>query len=36
MENRTVSVIAVSIVHVDQIFAVGRKSRDDHFCEDLN
>ena len=34
IENGYVSVIAV--VHVDDIFAVGRKSRCDRFCEDLN
>ena len=26
----------VTVVHVDDIFAVGRKARYDQFCEDLN
>ena len=30
------SVIIVTILHVDGIFAVGRKSRCDQFCDDLN
>ena len=34
IENGNVSDIAV--VHVDDIFAVGCKSRSDRFCEDLN
>ena len=34
LEAGSVSIIAV--VHVDDIFAVGRKERCDQFCEDLN
>lgn len=34
IEAGSVSIIAV--VHVDDIFAVGRKERCDRFCEDLN
>ena len=34
IEEGSVSIIAV--VHVDDIFAVGRKERCDRFCEDLN
>ena len=28
--------LLVTVVHVDDIFAVGRKARCDQFCEDLN
>ena len=28
--------MAVSVAHVDDIFAVGRKARCDQFCEGLN
>ena len=34
VEFRTVSI--VTVVHVDDIFAVGRKARYDQFCEDFN
>ena len=34
VESGTVSM--VTVVHVDDIFAVGRKTRCDQFCEDLN
>ena len=34
VESGTVSI--VTVVHVDDIFAVGRKARCDQFCEDLN
>ena len=34
VESGTVSI--VSVVHVDDIFAVGRKARCDQFCGDLN
>ena len=34
IESGTVSI--VTVVHVDDIFAVGRKARCDQFCEDLN
>ena len=34
VESGSVSILAV--VHVEDIFAVGRKSRCDHFCDDLN
>ena len=30
------SVVIFAVVHVDDIFAVGRKERCDRFCEDLN
>ena len=30
------SVSAITVVHADAIFAVGRKSRRGHFCEDLS
>ena len=30
------SVTIITVVHVDDIFAVGRKSRCDQFCDDLN
>ena len=34
VESGTVSI--VTVVHVDNIFAVGRKARCDQFCKDLN
>ena len=34
VESGTVSL--VTVVHVDDIFAVGRRARCDQFCEDLN
>ena len=30
------AVAVIAVVHVDDIFAVGRKERYDRFCEDLN
>ena len=30
------SVAVIAVVHVDDIFAVGRKERCDQFCDDLN
>ena len=34
--DRAGSVSVIAVVHVDDIFAVGREDRCDRFCEDLN